>query len=63
MRQALAATAVPEAPARAEQVWSDYSERWQVYNQIRTVAGFLSLGLAAAALVLLGRGRTASQRG
>ena len=36
-------------------VWRDYSGRWQLFNQLRTVASGVSLALASAALVLLHR--------
>jgi uncharacterized membrane protein len=55
MNEALAAAAIPADAAGARQLWSDYSGRWQAFNQIRTLASFLSFGLAAVALVALGR--------
>lgn len=55
MNEALADVAVPAELDRAHQIWTDYSERWQWYNQLRTVLSGASLGLAAAALVALGR--------
>lgn len=56
MNETLAAAVVPTETAAAEQMWSDYSGRWQTFNQIRTLASFLSLGLTTVALVALGRG-------
>lgn len=53
MNEALAATAVPQDIEAARAVWLDYSARWQVWNQVRTVASGIALafaGLGALAL-------------
>ena len=49
------AAAVPSDLDEARTIWRDYSGRWQLFNQLRTVASGVSLGLASAALVLLHR--------
>ncbi len=56
MNENLAGIVVPSDLGEAQAIWSDYSGRWQLFNQLRTVASGVSLGLAGAALVLLGRG-------
>ena len=55
MNETLADVAVPSDLDEARRIWSDYSGRWQLFNQIRTVASGVSLGLTGAALVLLHR--------
>ena len=55
MNETLAAVSVPSDLDEARAIWADYSGRWQLFNQLRTVASGASLGLAAAALVLLNR--------
>ncbi len=55
MNETLADVVVPTDVASAQEVWSDYSGRWQVFNQLRTVFSGISLGLAAAALTVLHR--------
>ncbi|MDD2867593.1 DUF1772 domain-containing protein [Neomegalonema sp.] len=47
MNEALAATAVPESLDEAREIWRAYSERWQVWNQARTLASGAALALAA----------------
>lgn len=54
MNEGLAAVPVPPDAGVAERVWSDYSSRWQVFNQIRTVASGASFLLATTGLLLLG---------
>lgn len=46
MNEALAALAVPDDPAEAARIWAEYSPRWQIWNQIRTVASGAALLLA-----------------
>ncbi|MDP3969748.1 anthrone oxygenase family protein [uncultured Nocardioides sp.] len=55
MNEALGDVAVPSDLDEARMVWRDYSGRWQLFNQLRTVASGVSLALASAALVLLHR--------
>ena len=50
MNEDLARTAVPSSLAQARQVWDDYSDRWQIWNTVRTVCSGLSLVLAAIGL-------------
>lgn len=52
MNDALAQVQVTTAE-ESRQVWSDYSSRWQVFNQIRTAVSGVSLLLAAVALAHL----------
>ncbi len=47
MNEALAATAVPEDVGQAREIWRAYSERWQMWNQIRTLASGAALAMAA----------------
>ena len=49
MNEALAATIVPESRSAAAAIWSDYSTKWQFWNQLRTV-------FSAIALLLVGMG-------
>jgi uncharacterized membrane protein len=55
MNDTLAAVAVPSDLEAARTIWRDYSGRWQLFNQLRTVASGVSLGLAGAALMRLHR--------
>ncbi len=55
MNETLADLAVPTDLEEARTMWRDYSGRWQLFNQLRTVASGVALGLAGAALVLLHR--------
>ncbi|KIN63223.1 putative integral membrane protein [Sulfitobacter noctilucicola] len=38
MNEALALVAVPEDIDAAQAIWDDYSPKWQLWNQVRTVA-------------------------
>ncbi len=49
MNEALAVVETPLSPEQAQQIWSDYSAPWQVWNQIRT-------GFSGLALLLTGLG-------
>lgn len=42
MNEALALQTVPETEEAARAIWSTYSDKWQVYNQIRTIASGLT---------------------
>ncbi|MFD1882814.1 DUF1772 domain-containing protein [Paracoccus pacificus] len=53
MNQALAAIPVPADPAEAKRIWTEFSGRWQFWNQIRTVASGLALLLAGWATLQL----------
>lgn len=55
MNEALARVAVPLPADRAAAIWADYSPRWQMFNQIRTVASGVSLVLCGLGLHALGR--------
>lgn len=50
----LAAVAVPDSIDEAELIWSRYSVPWQRWNLARTVASFVALALALAAVRRLG---------
>lgn len=52
----LAKVAVPGDRAAAEVIWQSYSPRWQLFNQLRTVASGVSLALAGWGMFLIGRG-------
>lgn len=56
MNETLGALSVPGDRAEAQQIWSAYSARWQVFNIIRTIASLISFVLGAGALVVVGRG-------
>ena len=47
MNEDLAGVVVPAGRAEAEQIWADYSGRWQFWNLVRTIACGVSLTLAA----------------
>ncbi|MEO1424904.1 MAG: DUF1772 domain-containing protein [Pseudomonadota bacterium] len=49
MNESLATRAVPEDAAVAAALWAEYSDPWQLWNQIRT-------GFSGAALLLAGLG-------
>ncbi|WUH98324.1 DUF1772 domain-containing protein [Spirillospora sp. NBC_00431] len=55
MNEDLAAVSVPGSAEEARRIWEDYSGRWQIYNQVRTIASGASLLLAATALTRLRR--------
>jgi uncharacterized membrane protein len=55
MNDDLADTAIPASLAEAEQVWDDYSQPWQRWNAVRTVASAASLVLAGVGLAAMGR--------
>ncbi|ALA18083.1 MULTISPECIES: DUF1772 domain-containing protein [unclassified Chelatococcus] len=46
MNEALAATTVPASRESAQDVWISYSERWQFWNQLRTLGAGIALALA-----------------
>jgi uncharacterized membrane protein len=51
MNEALAVVAIPTDTAEASKLWSDYSVRWQFWNQTRTIASGLSFLLAVYAVL------------
>lgn len=53
MNEDLAATTIPTSLPQAETIWNDYSDRWQLFNQLRTAASAVSLLLSAGALLTL----------
>ncbi|MBY5546187.1 DUF1772 domain-containing protein [Rhizobium leguminosarum] len=53
MNEALAASAVPDDVAAARDIWLDYSQRWQVWNQVRTLASGIALVFAALGVARL----------
>lgn len=55
MNEALALVAVPADPVEAARIWRDYSSDWQFWNQARTLASGLTLGLAGYGMMRLGR--------
>ncbi len=57
MNNALALVAVPESPAEAARIWSDYAGRWMWWNALRTVFGGVSLLLVGYGLFVWGRRR------
>ena len=50
MNNDLADVVIPASLAEAEVVWRDYSDRWQVWNTVRTIASGAALILAAIGL-------------
>jgi uncharacterized membrane protein len=55
LNEALAATQVPQDIGTAQAIWRDYSPRWQIFNQIRTVVSGLTLLLTGLGLVSLAK--------
>lgn len=55
MNEALAVETVPDDIGAASVLWRDYSQRWQFWNQTRTVASGLAFLLALAGVFLLRR--------
>ena len=53
MNEALANMSIILNPARSDAVWQAYSERWQLWNIIRTVGSGLSLACVGFALICL----------
>lgn len=51
MNEALALAAVPDAAEAASRLWQAYSQRWQDWNQIRTVASGLSVLLTGVGML------------
>lgn len=55
MNEALGALIVPEDIASAREIWSDYSGRWQIFNQIRTLVSGVVLILVGIGIFELAR--------
>ncbi len=55
MNEALAAVVVPDSAQAATAIWRDYSERWQLWNQVRTIASGFAFLIAVCGLLLLKR--------
>ena len=55
MNEALATTTIPGDIEAARQIWSDYSARWQFWNQVRTVASGAALLCATMGIIQLNR--------
>lgn len=53
MNEALATIAVPNDIEAAHQIWQDFSQPWQFWNQVRTVASGLSFLIAVLGLLTL----------
>ncbi len=53
MNEALAQVAIPESTEAAQELWQDYSGRWQVWNIVRTLASGFSLILTGLAILHL----------
>lgn len=51
MNEAFALAAVPDAAEAASRLWQGYSQRWQDWNQIRTVASGLSVLLTGVGML------------
>ena len=52
MNEALAAAAIPQDVASAEVIWQGYSQPWQFWNQLRTIASGLTFLAALSGLSL-----------
>ena len=55
MNEALALVEIPADPGAAARIWEDYSPRWQVWNQTRTLVSGVALCLTGVGLMRLGR--------
>jgi uncharacterized membrane protein len=55
MNEALAATAIPADADGARRLWQEYSQPWQCWNVVRTIASGVCLLLAGLGIALLGR--------
>jgi uncharacterized membrane protein len=49
MNEALALVAIPDGDAAAQETWTAYSAKWQVWNGARTVASGIAVALIGAA--------------
>ncbi|WP_425072621.1 DUF1772 domain-containing protein [Sagittula sp. S175] len=55
MNEALALQTIPDDPEQARAIWTAYSDKWQVYNVIRTIASGVALLLTGLGLLSLPR--------
>lgn len=53
MNEALASVAVPDDVGTAREIWRDYSQRWQFWNQVRAVGSGIALAFAGFGLAKL----------
>ena len=53
MNEALGALSIPTDIVQAQMIWDEYSPKWQLWNQIRTVASGLSFLIAIARVLSL----------
>ena len=51
MNEALALVVVPDTADAAREIWQNYSERWQDWNQVRTVASGIAVVLTGIGLL------------
>lgn len=54
MNNALALVSTPENTADAEALWNAYSQKWQIWNTVRTIFSGFALALASLGLYRLG---------
>ncbi len=52
MNRELGATAIPDDLEQAHAIWTAYSQKWQFWNILRTIASGASLALAATGLMM-----------
>lgn len=55
MNEGLATIILPQPQSTAAQLWSEYSSRWQLFNQLRAIASALTVLLCAYGIWQLGR--------
>lgn len=61
MNEHLATVAVPSDINEAQTLWLEYSERWQLWNTIRTAASGIALSAAVVGLMsMVTHGRTSA---
>jgi len=51
MNEALALVEIPDSTGAAREIWRNYSEPWQVWNQVRTAASGLAVLLTGIGLI------------
>lgn len=61
MNVALGKVVIPEDIDLAQQIWSTYSQPWQIYNTIRTVVSGVTLLLTGLAIFQIGVGNGAQK--
>ncbi|MCC3305501.1 DUF1772 domain-containing protein [Sneathiella sp. HT1-7] len=57
MNEALALVTIPESIEEARQIWQEYSEPWQFWNIMRTIASGITLLLTGCAFLTLRGGK------